>query len=116
MTVEKYPLIIRWLHRIIAVLIIFMIAVGWYVSTLDYEDTNYQFLRQIHRTVGLALFPLGLAQIIAYTTLPRPALAPTLKNMGATAGKAHAYVFAVCGDCDSCRRLFYVRRATGCSG
>lgn len=77
---EKYPLIIRWLHRIIALLIIGMIVLGWYVSTLDYENTHYQFLRQLHRTVGLALFPLGIAQIIAYTTLPRPALAPTLKT------------------------------------
>jgi cytochrome b561 len=78
--ITKYPLTIRWLHRIIALLIIFMIALGWYVSTLDYEDINYQFLRQLHRTVGLALFPLGIAQIVAYTTLPRPALAPTLKT------------------------------------
>lgn len=95
-TVEKYPLVIRWLHRIIAVLIIFMIALGWYVSTLDYENINYQFLRQLHRSVGLAIFPLGIAQIIAYTTLPRPALAPTLKTWERRLAKlTHMYLLYV---------------------
>jgi cytochrome b561 len=81
LTVEKYPSTIRWLHRIIALLIIFMIVLGWYVSTLDYENNNYQFLRQLHRTVGLALFPLGIAQLAAYVLLPRPALVPTLTTL-----------------------------------
>ena len=81
LTVEKYPSTIRWLHRIIALLIVGMIVLGWYISTLDYENINYQFLRQLHRTVGLALFPLGIAQLVAYTTLPRTALVPTLTTL-----------------------------------
>ena len=95
-TVEKYPLVIRWLHRIIALLIIFMIALGWYISTLDYENINYQFLRQLHRTVGLALFPLGIAQLAAYVMLPRPALAPTLKTWERRLAKfTHMYLLYV---------------------
>ena len=75
----KYPLTTRWLHRIIAVLIFGMIGLGWYIGTLDYESADYQQLRQLHRTIGLVLFPLGLAQLAAYLWLPRPALSATLQ-------------------------------------
>lgn len=96
MTGEKYPLFTRWLHRIIALLIITMIALGWYVSELDYEAPAYQFLRQLHRTIGLALFPLGLAHIYAYAFLPRPALAPTLKRHEVVLAKlAHMFLLYV---------------------
>ncbi len=77
--VEKYPFVTRWLHRIIALCIIGMIVLGWYLSEMEYESPDYPFLRELHRTVGLLLFPLGLAQLAAYTLLPRPPLAATLK-------------------------------------
>ncbi|HSC76500.1 MAG TPA: cytochrome b [Pseudomonadales bacterium] len=79
MAVEQYPLAIRWLHRIIALLMIGMIALGWYLSEMDYEAPDYIVLRQLHRTIGLALFPLGVAHLLAYSFLPRPALAANLK-------------------------------------
>lgn len=75
---EKYPPLTRWLHRIIALLILVMIGLGWYVAGLDYEHPDYQFLRQLHRTIGLALFPLGLAHLYAHACLPRPELVSTL--------------------------------------
>lgn len=78
MAVEKYPLATRWLHRIIALLVFAMIGLGWYISGLEYEDDGYQFLRQLHRTIGLALFPLGLAHLYAHAYLPRPELVTTL--------------------------------------
>jgi cytochrome b561 len=79
MSVEKYPLSIRWLHRIIALLMIGMIALGWFLSEMDYEAPSYVVLRQLHRTIGLALFPLGIAHLLAYALLPRPAFAADLK-------------------------------------
>lgn len=79
MSVEKYPLSIRWLHRIIALLMIGMIALGWFLSEMDYEAPSYVVLRQLHRTIGLALFPLGIAHFLAYALLPRPAFAADLK-------------------------------------
>lgn len=79
MAAEKYPLTIRWLHRIIALLMIGMIVLGWYLSEIDYEAPNYNVLRQLHRTVGLALFPLGIAHLLAYLLLPRPAFSVGLQ-------------------------------------
>ena len=76
MSIEKYPQTIRWLHRIIALLMIGMIALGWYLSEIDYEAANYVVLRQLHRTIGLALFPLGVAHLLAYAFLLRPNLKP----------------------------------------
>lgn len=79
MSIEKYPLTIRWLHRIIALLMIGMIALGWYLSEIDYEAPNYVVLSQLHRTIGLILFPLGIAHLLAYAFLPRPAFSSSLQ-------------------------------------
>jgi cytochrome b561 len=76
----RYPLVIRWLHRIIALAIMFMIVLGWYLSTMEYDHPDYGVLRQLHRTVGLGLFPLGIAHLLAYAYLPRPALSAGLKQ------------------------------------
>ena len=77
---DKYPRITRWLHRITALTMIFMIALGWYLSVMQYESPSYNILRQLHRTLGLLLFPLGLAHAAAYTCLPRPAFSAHLKT------------------------------------
>ena len=77
--IEKYPLIIRVLHAVIALLMIVMITLGWYLSEMDYQDLGFGSLMAIHRTIGLSLFPLGLAHLLAYAFLPRPELASGLK-------------------------------------
>ena len=79
MMIQKYPFLIRALHRVIAVLIIGMIVFGWYLSELDSKDPLVTQLLPWHRTIGLLLFPLGVAQIVAYLSMARPALAATLK-------------------------------------
>lgn len=78
-TVEKYPLLMRCLHWVIALCIIGMISAGWYLSEMDYEHPMYLQLRQWHRTAGLALFPLGVANLLAYCLLPRPAFSASLQ-------------------------------------
>lgn len=96
MTIEKYPLAIRWLHRIIALLMIGMIALGWFLSEMDYEAPSYVVLRQLHRTIGLALFPLGIAHLLAYAFLPRPAFAAGLKPWEKTLAKlVHMFLLYV---------------------
>lgn len=78
-TVTKYPLSIRWLHRIIALLMIGMIVLGWYLSELEKDNPLIKELLPVHRSIGLLLFPLGLAHLLAYAYLPRPAFAAGLK-------------------------------------
>ncbi len=95
-TVEKYPATIRWLHRIIALLMIFMIGLGWYLSEIDYENPGYNVLRQLHRTIGISLVPLGLAHLWAYAYLPRPAFSAHLKPWEKTLAKlAHFFLLYV---------------------
>ncbi|MEZ5538685.1 MAG: cytochrome b [Pseudomonadales bacterium] len=94
--VNRYPAAIRWLHRIIAVLMIFMIALGWYLSEIDYENPGYNTLRLLHRTIGLSLFPLGLAHLWAYAYLPRPAFSEHLQPWEKTLAKlAHFFLLYV---------------------
>lgn len=95
-TIEKYPTTIRWLHRIIALLMIVMIALGWYLSEMDYENPSYNLLRQLHRTIGLSLLPLGLLHLWAYAYLPRPAFSAHLKPWEKTLAKlAHFFLLYV---------------------
>lgn len=95
MAAVKYPLLTRWLHRIVALLMIVMICLGWYVSGLDYEHPDYQFLRQLHRTIGLALFPLGLAHLYAFACLPRPEMVPMTPNQYLLAKLVHFFLLYV---------------------
>ncbi len=96
MAIDKYPLTIRWLHRIIALLMIGMIALGWTLSEMDYEAPSYAMLRQLHRTVGLALFPLGVAHFMAYAFMPRPALSVKLTSWEKGLAKlAHMFLLYV---------------------
>ena len=94
--VTRYPATIRWLHRIIALLMIVMIALGWYLSTIDNENPGYNSLRQLHRTLGLSLFPLGIAHLLAYAYLPRPAFSAHLQPWEKTLAKlAHFFLLYV---------------------
>ena len=91
--VTRYPATIRWLHRIIALLMIFMIALGWYLSDMEYEHPDKAMLLQLHRTIGLSLFPLGLAHLWAYAYLPRPAFSAHLQPWEKTLAKlAHFFL------------------------
>lgn len=94
--VTRYPATIRWLHRIIALLMIFMIALGWYLSEMEYEHPDKAMLLQLHRTIGLSLFPLGLAHLWAYAYLPRPAFSAHLQPWEKTLAKlAHFFLLYV---------------------
>ena len=95
-TVTRYPATIRWLHRIIALLMIFIFFFGWYLSEIDYENPGYNVLRQLHRTIGLSLFPLGLAHLWAYAYLPRPNFSAHLQPWEKTLAKlAHFFLLYV---------------------
>jgi cytochrome b561 len=96
MSVSRYPSVTRWLHRVIALLVIGMIGVGAYLSGLEYEDPQHQVLLQWHRLIGLLLFPLGLAHLLAYAFLPRPAFSVTLKPHERVLAKlAHMFLLYV---------------------
>ncbi|HQQ62876.1 MAG TPA: cytochrome b [Pseudomonadales bacterium] len=95
-SIDKYPLTIRWLHRIIALCMIFMIALGWYLSETEYQSPTYNILRQLHRTVGILLLPLGIAHLLAYAILPRPALAAGMtRSEKALAKLVHMFLLYV---------------------
>ena len=49
---KKYPLRMRILHHIIAILIITLLAVGLYMTSLDKQDANRSLLYTMHKTFG----------------------------------------------------------------
>ena len=67
---RHYPRRLRWLHWIVAGLMLPMLVMGFsfgYVS----EDTG-RIIGQWHVTFGVLLLPAAIAQLIAYSYLPRP--------------------------------------------
>ena len=77
-TREDYGLIAKILHWLIAVIMIVLIGVGWYMVRLSDEDVLYWRLLDFHEAVGLSLFillPLKAAWMIFS---PNPKFLPSM--------------------------------------
>jgi len=61
---EKYGISLRVLHWIIAILILGMIAVGWYMSGLEEEDPIRKDLYGLHMSFGLTVLGLVILRIM----------------------------------------------------
>lgn len=77
-TRQDYGLIAKILHWLIALIMIGLIAIGWYMVRLSDEDVLYWRLLDAHEAMGLSLFIL-LALKIAWMRLsPNPDYEPSL--------------------------------------
>ncbi len=54
----SYGLISKIMHWLIAAIIIFMIALGWYMTELDYYDPFYHDAITLHKSLGMLIFML----------------------------------------------------------
>lgn len=77
-TRETYGLVSRLLHWLIAVPVLSLIPVGWYLSGLSEESILYWRLLELHETLGLGVFTLILARIGWFLIDPSPDLPSTL--------------------------------------
>lgn len=91
---QQYPLLMRTLHSLIATLVIAMIIMGWTLSEMDHEAAIKPTLKELHRTIGLLLFPLGLAQLSAYLVLLKPAFVPMPHWQATAARLVHWFLLA----------------------
>ena len=58
-TESPYGPVTRILHWAIAVLIVALIPLGWYMIQLDYYDPWSHDTLEIHRVLGMVVLPLG---------------------------------------------------------
>lgn len=75
---ERYSLVARWLHWLIAAVFIIQIPVGWYMTGLSDEDVWYWRLLDLHIVVGLSLFILVPVKLAWKRIDPSPPLSSAL--------------------------------------
>jgi cytochrome b561 len=90
-----YPWSIRVLHWLMALLILGMIAVGWYMTGLPDKDPLRGTLYPLHKSLGillLALVALRVALRFSTPIPPLPAGIPPRERLAAKAGHVLLYL------------------------
>ena len=78
-TEERYGLVTKGLHWAVAVLIIGLIWLGWYMVDLTYYDRWYNASLSAHKALGMLVLALGTMKLV-WTVVDRsPAYAATIK-------------------------------------
>lgn len=72
-TSEAYGLVSIMTHWLLALLMIFMLGLGWYITTINYYHPNYHFLFDLHRSLGVITFVVAFFHLVWFITnkLPR---------------------------------------------
>ncbi len=69
---KNFGLVSKLLHWLIAILMIGLIALGWWMIQLGYYSTWYHTAPALHKALGVSVFMLGLLLIIWRWISPRP--------------------------------------------
>ena len=84
---ERYGLVSRLLHWLIAVGIAVLVGLGWYMTGLSYYDPWYHKGPEIHKALGTLVFGAGVFRLIWVWLNPSPPLMPSLKPWERLAAK-----------------------------
>ena len=103
---ERYALVQRLLHWLIAVLVIGALTMGWTLGTLEFKGAVETFgqattntLYKYHKTFGILILGFMLIRIVVRLMLPKPAYDPPLSKFDRIASSSvHGilYVALVC--------------------
>ncbi|WP_195758344.1 cytochrome b [Kangiella sp. HZ709] len=77
---QKYTLTMRLLHWFMAILILGLIATGWYMEGIPRDAPNKYDLYSWHKSFGLTLFLLVLVRFIVRITSKRPSLSEKMPS------------------------------------
>ncbi len=75
---DTYSATAKTLHWLIALLVISLVPLGWYMSGLSNEDPWYYRAFDLHQTLGMAVLLLFLAKITWMLISPNPKLGENL--------------------------------------
>lgn len=78
---EKYPLIMRGLHWLIALMIIGLLVLGLYMAALPHDAPNRNDLYLLHKSVGVTVLGLAFIRLICRLTLEHPALPDSIPKL-----------------------------------
>ena len=92
---DRYGLLAKSLHWIIALLIIGLLWLGWYMVDLTYYDPWYYDSLAIHKALGMVVLLLALLTIFWHFYSRPPAYESTLKSWERLAARiTHTLLFA----------------------
>lgn len=93
---SRYGAITRTLHWSIALLILGLVALGWYMVDLTYYDKWYNASLSYHKAIGMLVLALGAAKILWKLVTSSPAHAPTIKPWELAGARiAHLLLYAM---------------------
>lgn len=77
-TTQAYGVITRILHWVVALLIVGLIGLGWWMVGLSYYDRWYHDALEWHKALGMIVLVLGSAKVAWFLASPRVAFAEGL--------------------------------------
>ena len=80
-TTDSYGGITISLHWIIAILMIGLIILGWYLTTISYYHTYYHTLFLTHKSLGMITLILAVFNLTWYIVNPKPKLPNTISRL-----------------------------------
>ena len=92
----RYGAVAMALHWLLAALILFMLALGLFMTSLEDTDPRTFPLFQLHKSIGLTILMLSFVRLGWRLANPAPAL-PTAMSAGRTLRRR-----AVCICCSTC--------------
>lgn len=92
-TCERYGVITRLLHWLVAILIIGLIPLGWWMVGLTYFDTWYNDSLAIHKALGMLALLLGVLKVVWVPFNPTVSLGAGLKPWERLAAKSAHHAF-----------------------
>lgn len=96
MPTEKYHVTIKILHWLMAIIILSMIACGWYMSELPKEDPMRSTFYGLHKSFGVVILILFFVRVVARLITKAPELPvgiPKLQQKLALLGHKLLYLF-----------------------
>ncbi len=95
-SIPKYHILMRIMHWLMAILILGMIAVGWYMVGLQKDAPIREVLYFIHKSFGVTVLFLVILRVILrlFTTVPAlPDSIPVLERKAAHLAHYSIYLF-----------------------
>lgn len=85
---QTYSATTKVLHWLVALLIIGLIWLGWYLAGLSYFDKGYNLTLSIHKSLGMLALALAAAKTLWAFFSPAPPFVDTIKRWERVAAKA----------------------------
>lgn len=79
-TAERFGLVTKLIHWVIALLILGLTWLGWYMVDLSYFDPWSQDALLVHKSLGMIVLGLALFKVVWLLLSPTPEPLPTLKD------------------------------------